>query len=118
MRKTLLLILSLFCVSAEAQTTSVQPSYVSASVAFGSVGAGYTQFLAAGKPLVNIDILNNTDADIRCSWDAGTTSVEIPAYSSYSPDLGVNKKYIVAALQCKRDTGAPTVGSVEIFALY
>lgn len=102
---------------AKAQT-SVPPVYVAATVAFGSVTGSYAQFLAGGKPLVDIDILNDTNQAIRCSFDAGTTGVEIPAYSSYSPDLGVTKKYIGTAVQCRHEGVAPTVGAVEIFGWY
>jgi hypothetical protein len=94
-----------------------QPIYVSASVAFGSVTASYTQFLAGGKPLVDVDILNNTDKDIFCTWD-DTNPVEIPAYSSYRPNLGESRKYIQTALKCKHAGVAPTVGSVDIFGYY
>lgn len=94
-----------------------QPIYVSASVAFGSVTASYTQFLASGKPLVDIDILNNTDKDIFCTWD-DTNPVEIPAYSSYRPNLGESRKYIQTALKCKHAGVAPTVGTVDIFGYY
>lgn len=109
--------LAVFPLSAVAQTL-VPPVYVAASVAFGSVTGSYTQFLAGGKPLVDIDILNDSNQTIRCSFDAGTTGVEIPAYSSYSPDLGVTKKYITNAVQCKHEGVAPTAGTVEIFGWY
>lgn len=94
-----------------------QPIYVSASVAFGSVTASYTQFLASGKPLVDVDIFNNTNQSIDCTFD-GTNGVVIPAISSYRPNLGESKKYIITAVQCKHSGTVPTSGNVSIFGYY
>jgi hypothetical protein len=117
MKNLFYLIVSLFYVSIAHGQSPTAPIYVSASVAFGSVTASYTSFLAGGKPLVDIDVLNNTDKDIFCTWD-DTNGVEIPAYSSYRPNLGESKKYIYTALQCKHAGVAPTVGTVDIFGYY
>lgn len=116
MRILALLIPFVISASAFAQGLT-QPTYVSASVAFGSVTASYTQFLAGGKPLADIDILNNTDKDIVCSWD-DTNGVDIPAYSSFRPNFAESKKYVQTALKCKHAGVAPTVGSVDIFGYY
>jgi len=117
MKNLFYLLVSLFYVGAAHGQGMTSPTYVSASVAFGSVTASYTQFLVGGKALVDIDVLNNTDKDIFCTWD-DTNGVEVPAYSSYRPNLGESKKYIYTALKCKHAGVAPTVGSVDIFGYY
>ena len=91
------------------------PTYYSATVAFGSVTASYTQFIAGGRSYIELDVLNNTDKDIRCSFDDGVSDFLVPAYSSFDPDLGENRRYANSALKCKHAGVAPTVGNVEIF---
>jgi hypothetical protein len=112
--KKLLLASLLLTTEVLAQSYST-PTYYSASVAFGSVTASFTQFIAGGRSYVKLDVLNNTDKGIRCSFDAGTTYFVIPAYSSFDPDLGENRRYANSALQCRHDGVAPTAGNVEIF---
>lgn len=117
MKNIFYLLLSLFCAGIVHAQGLTQPTYVSSTTAFGSVTGLYTQFLAGGKPLVDIDIMNNTNQDILCTWD-DTNGVEIPAYSSYRPNLAESRKYIQTALKCKHAGVAPTAGSVDIFGYY
>lgn len=112
--KKLLILAALFATNAVAQSYST-PTYYSATVAFGSVTASYTQFIAGGRSYVKLDVLNNTDKDIRCRLDTSSAEFLVPAYSSYDPDLGENRRYANGAVQCKHAGVAPTVGNVEIF---
>jgi hypothetical protein len=95
-----------------------QPAQSSATVAFGSVTASYTNFLTGGLNWTFLDILNNTDKDVRCTMNAGTNSFLIPAYSSFSPKLGEVRQFETRTIQCKHDGVAPTVGNVELYAQY
>lgn len=112
--KKLLILAALFATNAVAQSYST-PTYYSATVAFGSVTASYTQFIAGGRSYVKLDVLNNTDKDIRCRLDTSSAEFLVPAYSSYDPDLGENRRYANGAVQCKHAGVAPTVCNVEIF---
>lgn len=112
--KKLILLASLVASNVLAQSYS-PPTYFSASVAFGSVTNAYTQFIAGGKSYVKMDVLNNTDKTILCTFDDGVTEVKLPAYSSYDPEVGENKRYIVGAVKCKHAGVAPTVGTVDLF---
>lgn len=128
MRKILLLLTVFLAVSAEAQvgqtlsTTSVARRNVAmATVAFGSVTASHTSFLANASTLAfqDIDILNLTDAQITCSYDGGTTDhFTVPAYSGYDPELGDLALHHSSTIFCKRTSAAPTVGAVYISAGY
>ena len=115
MKRISLLLASLFVVSTAAAQSYSTPTYYSATVAFGSVTASYTQFIAGGRSYVKVDVLNNTNQDIRCRLDTTTAEFLVPAYSSYDPDLGENRRYANGAVQCKHAGVAPTVGNVEIF---
>ena len=110
-----LLLASLLLASEVLAQSYSTPTYYAATVAFGSVTASYTQFIAGGRSYVKLDVLNNTDKDIYCSLDLGTSGFLVPAYSSYDPDLGENRRYANNAVQCKHAGVAPTVGNVEIF---
>lgn len=103
---------------ATAQVTTGQPAQSSATVAFGSVTGDYTNFLTGGVNWTFLDILNNTDKDIRCTMNAGTNSFLIPAYSSFSPKLGEIRQFETRTIQCKHNGVAPTVGNVELYAQY
>lgn len=90
------------------------------TTAFGSVTASYTTFLANTKSLVDLDIYNGTDASITCTNDTATAGEGwvIPSYSAYSPKLASATRYLNGNISCKRTSGAPTVGSVEISGTY
>lgn len=109
----------LFAAHVEAQTTPKAAQFASGSLAFGSVTASYVQVLAGGVQFRLIDILNVTDKDVLCSWDDGTTSILVPAYSSYDADLRIASVFVGAtALKCKHTGVAPTVGTIEAFGIY
>lgn len=119
MKKILLSILFLIPSILQAQS-AIEPTFKTlAAVAFGSVTASHTAFLSNTAALIHLDILNLTDQPITCSFDSGTTDhVVIPAYSSYSPNLGKHEAYIDSSVHCKRTSAAPTVGSVYITGAY
>lgn len=97
-----------------------------ATIAFGSVTASYTVFLANATPnrWYEVDIYNGTDQPITCSYNPGSppaagTAVDhfiVPAYSSYDPFLGKAERVIIVPIWCKRTSSAPTVGSVYLSA--
>jgi len=118
--KTLVVLLGVVCASvAHAQTTPKAAEFKSGSLAFGSVTASYVQVLAGGVQFRLMDVLNNTDKDVLCSWDDGTTSVRVPAYSAYDADLRQASLFVGAtALKCKHAGVAPTVGAIEAFGMY
>lgn len=99
-----------------------------ATIAFGSVTASYTVFLANATPhrWYELDIYNGTDAPITCSYNPGSpaavgTAVDhfiIPAYSGYAPHLGKAERVIIVPIWCKRTSAAPTVGAVYLSASY
>ena len=106
-------------VSAHAQTTPKAAEFRSGSLAFGSVTASYATVLVGAVQYRNIDILNATDQDALCSWDDGTTSVRVPAYSSFGGDLRQLSLFLGATeLKCKHAGVAPTVGSINAFGMY
>lgn len=109
----------IFASTARAQT-DIEPTFKAlGTVAFGSVTASFTSFFANTAALFDLDIVNLTNADITCSFDSGTTShVVIPAYSSYSPELGRGKAYLDNPVYCKYTTAAPTVGNVYFTGEY
>lgn len=114
----LLSLLVLLASPVVAQVTTGQPLQSSATVAFGSVTSSYTNFLTGGVNWTFLDILNNTDKDVRCTMNAGTNSFLIPAYSSFSPKLGEIRQFETRTVQCKHNGVAPTVGNVELYAQY
>jgi hypothetical protein len=115
MKRISLLLASLFVGSSALAQSYSTPTYYSATVAFGSVTASYTEFIAGGRSYIKVDVLNNTNQDIRCRLDTTAAEFLVPAYSSYDPDLGENRRYANGAVQCKHAGVAPTVGNVEIF---
>lgn len=128
MKKTFLLLTLLITSVAEAQvissntlTTKERQDVALATIAFGSVAAGHTSFLAnaSALPFTEIDVLNLTDQPITCSYNGGTTDhFVVPAYSSYNPTLGEMQAHRATAIFCKRTSAAPTVGSVYVSAGY
>jgi hypothetical protein len=118
--KLLVLLVGVVCASSvQAQTTPKAAEFASGSLAFGSITASYVQVLASGVQFRLIDILNNTDKDVQCSWDDGTTSIRVPAYSSYDADLRMASVFVGAtALKCRHAGVAPTVGAIEAFGMY
>lgn len=125
MRRILFILLCVFAVEARAQvggdsdtTTRARQDSTLAAVAFGSVTGAYTAFLTNTNPIRDLDVLNQTDAAITCSYNASTDHFVVPAYSSYSPDLGEIEMHSGSTISCKRTSGAPTVGSVYISAGY
>lgn len=104
---------------AQAQTTPKAAEFKSGSLAFGSVTASYVKVLDGAVQYRNIDLLNATDKDALCSWDDGTTSVLVPAYSSFNGDLRQLSLFVGATeLKCKHAGVAPTVGSINAFGMY
>jgi|LakMenEpi03Aug12_release.lakeMendotaPanAssembly.Ray.scaffolds.fasta_scaffold02764_16 hypothetical protein len=102
-----------------AQTTPKSAQFASGSLAFGSVTGSYVKVLDGAVQFRNIDILNATDQDALCSWDDGTTSVRVPAYSSFNGDLRQLSLFVGATeLKCKHAGVAPTVGSINAFGMY
>lgn len=99
-----------------------------ATIAFGSVGAAYTAFMANATPhrWYEVDIYNGTDAPITCSYNNGSpatagTAVDnfiVPAGTSYDPFLGKAERVIIVPIWCKRTSAAPTSGAVYISASY
>jgi hypothetical protein len=105
---------------AQALTTDERQSLPMVTTAFGSIVVGYSSiFTNTDKVAIkDLDILNVTNADITCSYNASDQHFEVPAYSSYSPDLGVMRKHESATISCKYRTGAPTVGNVHVSVGY
>lgn len=106
---------------AQTQATNQRRNTTLTTIAFGSVAADHSAFLtnASGLTFLDIDMLNWTDAEITCSYDAGVTdNFVVPAYSSYEIPLAKIKLHHATAIWCKRSSGAPTVGSVRISAGY
>lgn len=123
-KKLLLTILCLISVNTWAQTrtnTSQRNNLALATVAYGSVTSSFTSFLANSSKyaLLDLDILNLTDANITCSYDAGSTShFVVAAQSSYSPKLGDIGRHHTSSIYCKYTTAAPTTGNVYLWAGY
>ena len=130
MKRILLSLLLLFPSIAWAGTGSyIEAKHETmATIAFGSVAAAYTVFLANATPnrWYEVDVYNGTDAPITCSYNSGSpaaagTAVDhfiVPPYSSYDPFLGKAERVVIYPIWCKRTSAAPTVGAVYLSASY
>lgn len=96
------------------------------SVAFGSITASYVQ---VGTPIGHQDRLlkfvNNTNADIRVSFDGTTDNDFIPANSfalyDFQTDAQADYKFTISVgtgISVKYDSAAPTGGSFYIIGIY
>lgn len=84
-----------------------------AVIAFSSVGAGYGTLITPSGNAREILIYNNTDADIRGSFNGGTTDHWfIPAKTGIILDWATINRFQVATISIKRDSAAPTEGNV------
>lgn len=90
------------------------------TVAFGSVGAGYTTFTTLSKATTMFYIDNQTDQDILCSDDTTTSAGKwiVFAFSGLNDKLPESFRYASGVISCKRRSAAPTVGNVFIQACY
>lgn len=96
------------------------------SLAFGSVGASYTALGSAMEnPIVNYKISNGTDANIIISFDGVTNHDFVAANGFTLYDVQANHgKGLAFALTkgamvyVKRESAAPTSGSVYLTAFY
>lgn len=89
--------------------------FAGASVAFGSVGAGYGNLLASipGRGYI-LTITNSLDADVWISLDGGTTDyVRLPAGVGISLDFGASEVEYAGTVSVKYGTGAPTSGFIS-----
>jgi hypothetical protein len=128
MRKILIFIALFAAIEAQGQvissntlTTKERQDVALATVAFGSVTASHTSFLAnaSALPFTEVDVLNLTDQPITCSYNGGVTDhFVVPAYSSYNPTLGEMQVHHATTIFCKRTSAAPTVGNVYVSAGY
>lgn len=95
------------------------------SLAFGSIGAGYT---AIGTPLAHpariVKIKNLTDADLLISWDGVHDHDVIPARSGDIVDETANKAneegwYVAVGTQFYvKQLGVPGSGSIYVAVQY
>lgn len=121
MKKIVIALLSLLIQheAAWAQTTPTAAKFASGSLAFGSITASYVQVLASGQQYRNLRVLNSTNIEIQCSWDDGTTQVNIPTNGVLQVDVRQLSLFLGAtAFKCKHGGVAPTSGAVSAFAMY
>jgi hypothetical protein len=119
MKRVIALVLSLFmALDVSAQGAPFKGTFIAATIAFGSVTVAYTTFLANTNSLVDLDILNLTDASITCQNTGSTNPWTIPAYSSQTIKLRDVGLYANGNISCKYTTVAPTVGSVVVQGSY
>jgi len=98
------------------------------TLAFGSVAAGYT---SVGTPLVNpaqiLILQNSTDVEVMFSFDGGIVDhIPLQAYGSIILDVTSDLATVAGALYIsvgtqiavKRRSGAPSLGNVDITAIY
>lgn len=87
------------------------------SLAFGDIGAGYSQIGDETSDEVEISlVLNNTDADLILSFDGVTDHCFIPTYSQRVIDWRTNNKVQqkLSKFYVKHNGAAPTVGSIYV----
>jgi len=85
------------------------------SLAFGSIGAGYSLLLTPSGNLRYIEIQNDTDAPVVISFDVGVTDHwHIPLKEPRIFDVNAFGAYQLAAIHIKHAGVAPTVGNVRI----
>lgn len=96
------------------------------SLAFGSVGAGYTALgTPMDNPVISFCIDNDTDANIIVSFDGSTDHMFIAAngYKLYDVQANHGKGLAMALAQetqvyVKRESSAPTSGNVYLTIFY
>ena len=84
-------------------------------LAFGSVGAGYSNLLASvqGRGLIFV-FCNTLNQEVVLSLDAGTTDwLNVPAGYSFILDMGSNEIEFYGTISVKHAGTAPTSGFIS-----
>lgn len=85
------------------------------AVAFGDVGEEYAEAVEVTQRARIIFLANGTNAGVILSFDAGTSdSLTLDAGEVMTIDLGANQMTYSGAIHQKRESSAPTTGSLYI----
>jgi len=88
------------------------------SIAAASLTTSYANLLVVTNSLVVVDLLNNTDGLVLCTFDGTNNHVTLPAYSAISLDVGAAGKKLINTVKCKYSGSAPTVGTLYATGVY
>lgn len=88
------------------------------STAFGAITNAFLVALGNAQPLRLLSVRNYTDATIEISTDGVNVAFSVPASRAEIRDYAADGMKVSTDIYLRYQSGAPTVGSVEINGAY
>ena len=116
---SLLLLTIAFNAQAQSASTTIEASFVRATISYTELTGSYAVLLANTRKLTKCTFVNSTNAAI--SWANGSNvaiSDNQGALSKEYEDFGSNARHVSTDIKVKYTVGAPTIGNVYINCYY